>query len=193
MAAHISSVAASDIPKVAKDEFYRQARSGDLLFVSGIAAISRTIEDETKSLWSHVAQLWLPPDSDVWLVLEATIQHGVSVTPLASYADGGDGSIVLARRPALTDADHRLVRNRMLGILGEQYDWQDEVKIAASKLLSSMAVKPLTNEEYCSGYQWYGSCALPSDLQLKHPESYAPTPEDNWTDPSVQPVCAVLY
>lgn len=191
MAEHIANVRTSKILKVTKAAFYKVLRSGDLLFVSGRAAASRGIEDETKSPWSHVARVWLPQDSDVWVVQQATIDRDVAIGPLAYYADGNDGDIVLARRPCLTDADQRAITDRMMGVLGEAYDWQDEVKIVASKLLPLLKFKPISNEEYCSGYVQYGSQAVPGK-ELQHPETYAPTPEDNWTDPSVFPACALL-
>jgi len=131
--------------------------------------------------------------SDSILVLESTIEHGVSVEDAGYYLNLSDGPVVLARRPALTLDMYRAIRNRMLAVLGEQYDWKQEVEEAISRFpfLHSLPVRPTTNEEYCSGYQWYGSLAVPQ-FALQHPETCSPTPEDNWTDPSVVPVCALM-
>jgi hypothetical protein len=193
MAQHIDSVAGSSIPKVSRAQFIAEVRSGDLLFVSGEAKVSELIESETKSPWSHIAQLWVPEDSDIILALESTIENGVSAEDAKYYLNLGDGPIVLARRPELTADMHRAVRSRMLAVLGEKYDWQQEVEEAVSRFpfLHSLPVHPTRNEEYCSSYQWYGSQAVPQFV-LQHPERCSPTPEDNWTDPSVVPICALV-
>jgi hypothetical protein len=45
-------------------------------------------------------------------------------------------------------------------------------------------------ELYCSGLQYAMSLATPYPLQRS--SANYPTPEDNWTDPTVTPVCALV-
>jgi hypothetical protein len=130
MAAHISSVSASEIDLVTKAEFYRSLRSGDLLFCCGRADISRAIEDLTNSPFSHVLMTWLPPDADAWLTIESTFQRGVHVGQLSAYVDGYEGELVLARRPVLTEVELRKARDAGLRVLNDAYDWKQELSIA---------------------------------------------------------------
>ena len=84
MAVHIRSIVESGIRSVTKGEFYDQVRSGDLLFCSGRAGISRVIEDATASPWSHVLMVWMAgARCQQWLTLEATFSKGVHVGVLA--------------------------------------------------------------------------------------------------------------
>lgn len=189
MAEHIDSVAASSIPKVDKARFYEMVRSGDLVFCSGDYRISGLIRDETESPFSHVLQLWLPHDSDVWLTLESTAAHGVHVGELSEYTDKYNGDLVLTRR-TLTGEAIRRIRERILGVLDDRYDWIQEVSIAGHNLIKALPVVVPRKEYFCSGLQYYGSlAALPA---LQRPGEGYPTPEDNWTDPSVAPVCALM-
>jgi hypothetical protein len=190
MAEHIDSVASSAIPSVSKDEFYRMARSGDLVFCSGKERISKVIESETRSVFSHVMQLWLPTDAKVWLTLESTIGRGVHVGLFSGYTDKYDGDLVLARRPELGAGAIATIRNKMLRVIGDAYDWKQEVTIAGHKICKEIPIEIPRNEYFCSGYQYYGSLAVSPPLQ--RPSVNFPTPEDNWTDPSVVPVCALL-
>lgn len=190
MAEHINNIACSGIPKVGREEFYRRARSGDLVFCSGKERISKIIEGETRSPFSHVLQLWLPTEASVWLTLESTIDRGVHVGLFSEYINKYDGDLVLARRPALNQAAIANIRNKMLGVIGDAYDWKQEVTIAGHNLWKEIPIEIPKNEYFCSGYQYYGSLAAVPYLQ--RPNVNFPTPEDNWTDPTVVPVCARL-
>lgn len=190
MAEHIQSVAGSAIPKVTKGEFYQRILPGDLLFCWGSARISRVIEDLSGGP-SHVAQVWLPGDwCGQWLVQEATFQHGVGDGLLADYVDRYPGDLVLARRSCLTQAMIRAELDRGFTLFDDRYDWLQEVSIAARKLIHALPLLQPKNELYCSGFQFAKSLATP--FPLKRPLASMPTPEDNWTDPTVDPVCALL-
>jgi hypothetical protein len=190
MAQHIDSVVASLIPKVSPGEFLYRAQSGDLVFCSGADGISVPIEKETKSPFSHVFRLWKPAGVSVFLVQQSTIQRGVGVDPISQYVDY-NGDLVLCRREVLTDADNEAITNRFLSILDDKYDWVTEVGIAAHKLLACMPVLDPKNEYYCSGAQTYASQAANPALRWLD-KKYMPTPEENFTDPTVVPLCALL-
>jgi hypothetical protein len=190
LADHINSIAGVGIPKVDKDSFYAELRWGDMLFCSGREPVSKTIEDVTDSPFSHVLFAWLPSHAGQWLTLEATLARGVHVGKLSDYVDGYDGDLVLARRPAVTDTEKFAELNAGFSVLEDAYDWQQEVSVVAHKLIRALPVVKPKGEYYCSGLMWLMSLASNWPLQMPGPE--LPTPEDNWTDPSVVPVCAMV-
>jgi hypothetical protein len=191
VAQHIDRVAGSGIPAVTRDEFWRAMRSGDLLFCSGQEQISRTIEGETGSPFSHVLQAWLPEGFRTWLTMESTIEHGVHIGKMDEYVGGYNGDLVLCRRPALKPADIVAIQERFLTIVDDAYNWKSEVGIAAHKLLAFLPVNNPKAEYYCSGAQYFASLAVAPGLGRPNP-LWLPTPEDNFTDPSVTVVCALL-
>lgn len=191
MAAHVRSIAKSGIRTVTKNELYEQVRPGDLLFCAGRATVSRAIEDATASPWSHVLMVWTAgPWCQQWLTLEATFSQGVHVGVLADYVDRYDGELVLANRPALSPAMIQAELDCGFSLLDDSYDWQQEVSVAARKLIKSLPLIEPAKELYCSGLQYAMSLATPYPLQ--RPSANYPTPEDNWTDPTVQGVCAFV-
>jgi hypothetical protein len=191
MAAHIRSILESRIKRVTRGDLYQQIRPGDLLFCAGRQAISKAIEDATASPWSHVLMAGLPgPWCSQWLTIEATFEKGVHVGLLADYVDSYDGDIALASRPCLSSQMIQSALDRGVSLLDDNYDWQQEVSIAARKLIRSLPLIQPKKELYCSGLQYAISLATP--FPLKRPLASYPTPEDNWTDTSVQPVCALL-
>ncbi|MFL6427892.1 MAG: hypothetical protein ACJ71S_06580 [Acidobacteriaceae bacterium] len=190
MAQHIDSIAGSEIEKVTRLEFYSRLQPGDLIFCQGRFRVSQVIEGATHSPFSHVLKAWLPGDwCTQWLTLEATIDRGVHVGLLSDYIDSYHGDIVIGRRGLKTTEMEREV-NQGLSLVDDKYDWQQEVSVAARKLLKCLPLIEPRSELYCSGLQYVMSLASSQPLQ-RPAESY-PTPEDNWTDPSVSAVCALL-
>ena len=190
MAQHIASVASSSIPKVSAAMFWSELRAGDLIFAEGMGrVIDAGIRAETGSCLTHVMAIWL--DGSIWTTLEATIDRGVHCDTFSDYVNNYDGSLVLARRPILTAADLRAQRDSMLDLLDSLYDWQQEAKIVAHKLLPFFPVNATKKEFYCSGLQYIGSLATDHPLQDCMTPGELPTPEDNWTDPTVVPICAL--
>lgn len=190
MAQHIQSVAASGIKQVTEAELYTQIRPGDYLFCAGRTAIDGAIQGLTKSPWSHILMMWLAGPRSRWLTLEATFTKGVHVGLLDDYINGYVGDLVVARRPVLSDSMLFDELNCGLSLLDDGYDWQQEVSIASRKLLKQLPLIEPKGELYCSGLQYAMSLATPYPLQ--RPAASYPTPEDNWTDPTVEPVCALI-
>lgn len=190
MAQHIDRVERAQLPTLEKSEFYASIRGGDLLFCSADGGIGKVIEGETHSPWSHVLMLWLPWGTcQHWLTLEATLQRGVHVGLADDYIDRYPGRLVLARRYALSPADILNELNIGLSLLDEGYDWQTEVTYAAHKLLKCLPIAEPPKELYCSSLQQVMSRATPYPI-LTSGEIPA-TPEQIWTDPSVEAVCAL--
>lgn len=189
MAIHIDNVKSSDIRQVDKIRFYEQLEWGDLIFCCGHALISEEIEAITNSPFSHVLMAWLPAGATEWLTLEATFHRGVHVGRLSEYVDGYDGELVMTRRPVLKSAEKTSALNVGLSLLGEAYDWQQEVSIAAHRLVHALPIDKPGKAFYCSGLQYFMSLATP--YPLRRPGANYPTPEDLWIDATVIPICAL--
>lgn len=191
MAQHIASIAgAAGIPTTGKQDFYSQLNFGDLVFCQGNYAISRGIELVTGSPFSHVLSIWLPPGANEWLTMEATSDRGVHVGKLSDYVDKYDGNLILARRQSTTLIDRIAGMNAFFSVLEDSYDFIQEGTIVAHKLVARLPVLQPSKEYYCSGLQYFMSCATLKPLQKPGPN--LPTPEDNWTDPSVAAVCSLI-
>lgn len=191
MAQHIDSIATCSLPKVTRSQFYKELRGGDLIFCSGRETISRGIELVTASPFSHVLMIWTIDGGKQWLTLESTIAKGVHVGLLADYVDGYNGDLVLARRTSLSYDAIVAQLNKGFEVLDDTYDWQQEVSIVARKLLSFLPVQQPKHEFYCSGLQYFMSLA--SGTPLQKPGANYPTPEDNFTDPSVEALYVLPY
>ncbi len=190
MATHIQSVVTSDLRMASKNEFYRCYRGADLILCSGRDAVSIGIEKMANSLFSHVLMACLPAQANQWLTLEATLNRGVHVGKLSDYMDGYNGDLVLARRPLLTDAEKIAELNAGFNVLEDSYDWRQEVTIVAHRLIKALPIDQPKKEYYCSGLMYLMSCSASHPLQK--PGINLPTPEDNYTDATVVPVCALL-
>lgn len=189
MAKHIDNVESSGICQVGKASFYEQLEWGDLIFCCGQERISKEIEAITRSPFSHVLMAWLPGGATQWLTLESTFHRGVHVGRLSDYVDAYDGDLVMTRRPVLTSAEKMSALNVGLSVLGDAYDWQQEVSLAAHELIHALPIDRPQKEFYCSGLQYFMSLATP--YPLRRPGENYPTPEDVWVDPTVIPICAL--
>ncbi len=189
MAIHIDNLNSSGIRQVDKLEFYEQMEWGDLIFCCGQEAISKEIEIITHSPFSHILMAWLPGGATQWLTLESTFHRGVHVGRLSDYVDAYDGDLVMTRRPVLTAAEKMSALNIGLSVLGDAYDWQQEVSLAAHRLIHTLPIDIPQKEFYCSGLQYFMSLATP--YPLRRPGANYPTPEDLWMDPTVIPICAL--
>jgi hypothetical protein len=190
MAQPITSLLNSDLPKFSVAEFYSNLRHGDLIFCQGNALISNVIEKETNSPLSHVLMAWLPSATSPWLLIEAVIDKGVHVGLVDDYVQGYNGYICIARRPKLTIDHITASLNAGFALLDSGYNWQTEISIAGSKLLDKIPILNEKREFYCSGLMYAMSLATPYPLQK--PNSYPPTPIQNWLDPTVEAVGVLI-
>lgn len=187
MAEAISSPAASSLPKVDKAGLYEKLQYGDTLFWWGNVTISHIIEDLTKGP-SHVLMTWLSVQG-TWLTIESTIDKGVHVGLLADYMDYYPGGCVLCRRDIPSKENFREIE-KGLSLLDDSYDWKQEVSITARKLIKELPLIQPKNELYCSGLRYVQSTV--TSVPLQKPASNMPTPQDNFTDPSMVAVCAMV-
>lgn len=190
MAEHIRQVRGSAIPAVAKDDFWSSLREGYLLFCSGRAAISDAIEDATHSPWSHVAMVVRIYDQ--WCVLEAVFGHGVTFTPIWQYIDRYDGDLVLCKRVVNgADVNQGAAILKGIELLGRDYAVAGLVKEGLHRIFTALPAEMNDRQCYCSGLQWLMSQSTP--YPFPSPKGGAPAPEDEYVDPTVIPVCALLY
>jgi hypothetical protein len=191
MAQHIDSIRTSGIPQVSKADFYTSLVWGDLIFAQGNYAISKGIEQITKSPLSHVLMVWLPFPSSEWLTLESTSDKGVHIGRVTDYVDKYNGDLVLCRRK-LTDEQKYKALKFGFALLDDKYDARQEAKIVAHKLCSLYPVSASKNEFFCSSlmqqlgiYQLapFKTASIPGEMD---------TPEDIFTDPSVETVCSLV-
>lgn len=191
MAQHISSIKTAGIRQVSKEQFYKELVWGDLIFCQGNYAVSRGIEAITGSPFSHVLGIWLPANSTEWLTDESTDSKGVHVGRLADYVDNYDGDLVLCRR-TISETNRQKGLNYFYSMLDDKYDYKQEAKMVAHKLCKLFPVDSTKGEYFCSGWQYAKSIVEGYPLQPSATLGAMPTPEENFTDPSVVAVCCLV-
>jgi hypothetical protein len=117
-------------------ELKRQIRKGDVILVEGNERISEVIKYLTQSSWSHSAlyigdeairrdpELRLKLAQEYgeeanYMVVEALVQSGAVLTPLARYRDF---NIRICRPYRLSESDLRVVMDGAVASIGRKYD-----------------------------------------------------------------------
>jgi Permuted papain-like amidase enzyme, YaeF/YiiX, C92 family len=148
---HISSI--SDLTQYAMDKprFWGGLVEGQLLFPIGSAAISHAIDRATGSILSHVATV--VKYRGQWCVFEAIWPHGVVLTPLWRYIDGGEALVLCKRVDPATgrEIDMSPALDATVNYLGRDYAALGLVKEGLH--LACQALPPEMNDKacYCSG------------------------------------------
>lgn len=190
MAEHIQSIAASSIPKVLVEQFLAACRTGDMLFCSGSEPVSKGIEQFTGSCFSHVLMIVYSTDMREWLTVEATLQHGVHMGRLDYYLKRYPGDVVLTHRPVLSLEDIHAALHAGADVLDDLYNVGEEALMVCHRLLPWIRPRASTRDYFCSALMEHMSMATQYPLKSAGPGD--PTPEENWLDPTVQPVCALV-
>ena len=190
MANKIASIRDSGIPRVDAAGFLAACKTGDFVFCQGKYLESRGIEAETGSCLSHVLTVWRDDWITDWLTLEATIDRGVHVGLLSDYVNKYDGDLVLCRREVLSEEQIWRGIDAGLQLLDDKYDVTEEIQMAAHKLLPFLRVDAGRKTLFCSAYEQRMSVG--TGIPLVWTGAGDPTPEDNWRDPTVWPVCALV-
>lgn len=124
-------------------ELKRQIRKGDVVLVEGNERVSQVIKYLTQSSWSHSAlyvgddPLRHDPELRVklaeeygeeanYMLVEALVQSGVVLTPLARYRDF---NIRICRPFRLSESDLRVVLDEALASVGRLYDMKNIVDL----------------------------------------------------------------
>jgi Permuted papain-like amidase enzyme, YaeF/YiiX, C92 family len=125
-------------------ELKRQIRKGDVILVEGNERISEVIKYLTQSSWSHSAlyigdeaikrdpelRLTLAKEYGEeanYMVVEALVQSGVVMTPLANYRKF---NIRICRPYRLSESDLRVVMDEALASVGRRYDLRNALDLA---------------------------------------------------------------
>lgn len=125
-------------------ELKRQIRKGDVLLVEGNERVSEVIKYLTQSSWSHSAlfvgdepvkrdpELRLKLAQEYgeeanFMVVEALVQSGVVLTPLAKYRDF---NIRICRPHRLSEPDLRIVIDEAMASVGRSYDLKNVFDLA---------------------------------------------------------------
>jgi hypothetical protein len=135
----------------------RHIRKGDVVLVEGNERISECIKYLTQSSWSHSAlfvgdeplrhnpqarDLYLQKfgDEAEWLVVEALVDEGVTLSPLSKYRDF---NIRVCRPYSLSSADLTEVLDEALRSVGATYDIKNIVDLARYFLPVSLVPRRL--------------------------------------------------
>jgi hypothetical protein len=124
------------LPRLDVAALLPKLRTGDLLFASGQAVLSKTIQRLTDSPWSHCAMILRVGDEiEGVFVLESHGLTGVRLSPLLSYVQGGEGRcayhgrIVLARWDGLQPVHARQILNSGLMSLRQMFGYAQLLRI----------------------------------------------------------------
>ena len=124
-------------------ELKRQIRKGDVLLVEGNERVSQVIKYLTQSSWSHSAlyvgdePVIRDPDLRAklieeygeeanYMVVEALVQSGVILTPLAKYRDF---NVRICRPFRLSESDLKVVLDEAMASVGRLYDMKNIVDL----------------------------------------------------------------
>jgi hypothetical protein len=135
--------------------------------------------------------IWLPFPSSEWLTLEATIDKGVHIGRLLDYTDKYDGDLVLCRRKLTDDQKFKALRFGF-SLLDDKYDTFQEIKIAAHKLCSLYPVSASKDAYFCSGLQQQLGIYQLAPFKTSSVPGQMDSPEDIFTDSSVEAICALV-
>lgn len=164
-------------------------QDGDLGFCAGDAPISRIIERDTDSPWSHVLMLF--HENDEIRTLESTFTEGVHVGNAGHYLQLSDGPFVVARLKGLTQGEALSFLGRGFHLIGRGYEVDEEIAMALHRLCKLVPVHPEYKELFCSGLIQdilrNSRYAVSNDA-----DGGNATPEDVWRLPFLEPVCAVV-
>ena len=125
-------------------ELKRQIRKGDVILVEGNERVSQVIKYLTQSSWSHsalyVGDEAIKRDPELrlklaqeygeeanYMVIEALVQSGVVLTPLANYRNF---NIRICRPYRLSESDLRVVMDAALASVGRKYDLRNAFDLA---------------------------------------------------------------
>ena len=188
---HIQSISELQSYAVGKPAFWDALMEGQLLFPIGTEEISHAIDDATKSILSHVATV--VKYRGQWCVFEAVWPHGVVITPICRYIDGGEDLILCKRIDPATgkDIDMTPALDDSVNYLGADYAAIGLLKEGLHLVCPSLLPAELNNNQsdYCSGVTQLinRKTSVPYPLQ----EGGAPTPEYLFIQPSTAVVATL--
>jgi len=179
---HITSI--NDLASYALDKphFWASLQEGQLLFPVSTGLPAEAVDVATDSILDHVATVVRYRGQ--WCAFEAIPLHGVVLTPLWRYIDGGDGLILCKRVDPATgnEIDMTPALDATVNYLGADYAMLGLLKEGLHLLYPKLP--PEINDAsqaYCSGVTQLicERTSLPYPLQ----EGGAPSPEFLFVQP----------
>jgi hypothetical protein len=145
-----------NLPKVKFGDIANQLQQCDILFISGSSLISKAIELNTSSIFSHIALIVIWEDKV--LLLESIEDDGIHALPFSQYLNNYDnsgkpydGRLFIGRYNPLAPTDKAKILDRSVDYLNKKYDDETYLKLI-SRLILPLA-KYTDNGTYtCSEY-----------------------------------------
>jgi uncharacterized protein YycO len=196
MAAHLTKNEIEQLPLHPYAAMRKDLQTGDLVFCSGSYFFSRTIQQFTRSIWSHVGMIYKDPTLERVFILESETLIGVRLAPLSKYLRDYHGknrpyigNIVIARVHPTVD-ENKLNHAISFGMdeLTKPYDNFEIVRIGM-RILFNVSRRTRDRKYICSElvYECFDHIDVPFNLR----DEYV-SPDDIWKDEQVQPQYRIL-
>ena len=171
-------------------------QTGDLVFCSGSYFFSRTIQQFTRSVWSHVGMIYKDPTLERVFILESETLIGVRLAPLSKYLKDYHGrnrpyrgNMVIARvHPAIDEEKLNHAISHGMDELTKPYDNVEIIRIGL-RILFKVSRRARDRKYICSElvYDCFDKIGVPFTLS----DEYV-SPEDIWLDEQVQPQYRIM-
>jgi len=171
-------------------------QTGDLVFCSGSYFFSRTVQQFTRSVWSHVGMIYKDPTLERVFILESETLIGVRLAPLSKYLRDYHGknrpyrgNIVIGRvHPPVDEAKLNHAISYGMDELTKPYDNFEIVRIGL-RILFKVSRHKRDRKYICSElvYDCFDRIGVPFHL----PDEYV-SPDDIWQDEQVQPQYRIM-
>ncbi|MCB1764187.1 MAG: hypothetical protein KDI27_13745 [Gammaproteobacteria bacterium] len=196
MADAITKKQIGKLPVLSYKEMRETLQTGDLVFCSGSYFFSKTIQQFTHSVWSHVGMIYRDPTLQRIFILESETLIGVRLAPLSKYLSDYHGKnrpykghIVIAKIKPGVDQD-KLNRAISYGMdeLTKPYDNFEILRIGI-RILFSISRRKRDRKYICSElvYDCFNHIGVPFHLS----DEYV-SPDDIWLDSQVKPKFRIL-
>jgi hypothetical protein len=179
------------IPTQSYQTARQKIKSGDILLCSGSYLISKMIQKETNSKWSHVGLVRYDEVIDRAMVYESVEDRGVQIVPLSQYLDDYDhegkpydGQLLIARHTELQSENTGIMFSKASDYLGAQYGIKELFEIAYRLIF------PYSNDIDTDNFvssEYVHMCFKAAGIEIEHRGSYI-TPNDFFSDPCVRPL-----
>jgi uncharacterized protein YycO len=196
MANAISKKEIEQLPIHSYAAMREELQTGDLVFCSGSYFFSKTIQQFTHSVWSHVGMIYRDPTLQRVFILESETLIGVRLAPLSKYLSDYHGknrpykgNMVIAKVNPAVDGE-KLNRAISYGMdeLTKPYDNFEIVRIGI-RILFNISRRTRDRKYICSElvYDCFDHIGVPFHL----PNEYV-GPDDIWLDDQVEPKFRIL-
>jgi hypothetical protein len=171
------------------EEIHPNVRTGDLIFCSGNALMSKAIQWKSKSVWSHSGMIVRLEEMDRVFVLESVETMGVRLIPLSKvlYDYEGNrrpyqGRVFIGRHQDVNPLNAPQIITHGMDLLTSRYDDAEYFRIFLRILLGKEKLQH--NRQYmCS--ELVHQCFLQADIYLKYDKGLFISPGAIWANDEV--------